>query len=452
MIFKNFRLHIVFRVLSLALIISATTYFLIQKQFLMASIAAIIIAIMITNLIFFLESTNRKVTFFLESIENSDFTVKFSRDSKSGKSFKLLNQAFNHVLDAFREIRAEKEEHLQYLNTVVQYVRVGLISYDQDGQVELFNNAAIKLLGTPYIRNISELKNHDSQLHEVLLKIRPGDNLLLKQVVNKEEIQLSITATELRLRGKAFKLVSMQNIQPELQQKEVEAWQNLAKVLRHEIMNSITPIVSHVETLNEILSDDHSWTHDKKLLTSETTEDITKALKTIEKRSTGLLHFVNAYRSFSEIPTPHFEQVKIQDLLERVVQLFEREIKKQTVTVAIKVTPLDLEINADHELIETVLINLFKNALEAVQGKHTPKIDLTGSFNNQSHTIIEIKDNGSGIIPEAQDQIFIPFYTTKEKGSGIGLSLSRQIMQLHYGNITVESDADLKETTFTLQF
>lgn len=178
MIFKNFRLQIVFRVLSLTLFISATTYFLIEEQFLMASIAVIVIGIMISNLIYFLESTNRKVTFFLESIENSDFTVKFSRDSKSGKSFKLLNQAFNHVLDAFREIRVEKEEHLQYLNTVVQYVRVGLISYDQNGKVELFNNAAIKLLGTPYIRNISELRSHDSQLYEILIKIRIGGEYL----------------------------------------------------------------------------------------------------------------------------------------------------------------------------------------------------------------------------------------------------------------------------------
>ena len=452
MIFKNFRIQIVWRTILLALTFGGCTYYLIHGQFIGAGTLVIIALIVVFNLIHYVESTNRKVTFFLESIENSDFTAKFSRDSKYGNSFRQLNKAFNHVLDAFREVRAEKEEHLQYLNTVVQYVRVGLISFDQDGKVELFNNAAIKLLGTPYIRNISELETNNSRLLKILLKLKPGDTALLKRSTNQRELQLSITATELRLRGKAFKLVSMQNIQPELQQKEVEAWQNLARVLRHEIMNSITPIVSHVETLNEILNDELSWTPDKKLLTLETTVDITKALKTIEKRSKGLLHFVNAYRSFSEIPTPNFAFLKVHDLLERLVQLFDREIKKQEIKVQLEVKPRDLEISADHELMETVMINLFKNAIEAVGKSAKPKIELIGRVNDQSHVLIEIKDNGEGIIHEAQQKIFIPFYTTKEKGSGIGLSLSRQIIQLHHGKLSVQSDPENRKTVFTIQF
>jgi len=363
-----------------------------------------------------------------------------------------LNEAFNHVLDAFREVRAEKEEHLQYLNTVVQYVRVGLISFDQHGKIELFNNAAIKLLGTPYIRNISELKRHSAPLFKILIKLKPGDNTLLKLSKNNQELQLSVTATELRLRGKAFKLVSLQNIQPELQQKEIESWQNLAKVLRHEIMNSITPIVSHVETLNEILNDELSWTPDTQLLTIETTQDVTNALKTIEKRSKGLLHFINAYRSFSEVPRPKFGRVKVLDLLERLVQLFDGEVKKQNTAVALKVVPADLEISADQEQMETVLINLFKNALEAVGDSKNPKIVLSGKLDEQSHILIEIQDNGPGIIPEARDQIFIPFYTTKEKGSGIGLSLSRQIIQLHHGKLMVKSDPEKSQTVFTIMF
>lgn len=452
MIFKNFRLQIVWRAVLLAMAFGGGTHFLIQEQYIAVGFAVIASGIIISSLIHYVESTNRKVTFFLESIENADFTVKFSRDSKYGKSFQQLNEAFNHVLDAFRDVRAEKEAHLQYLNTVVQYVRVGLISFDQDGKIELFNNAAIKLLRTPYIRNISELERHSATLFKILIKLKPGDNTLLKLSQNNEELQLSVTATELRLRGKAFKLVSLQNILPELQQKEVEAWQNLAKVLRHEIMNSITPIVSHVETLNEILNDEMSWTPDTQLLTLETTNDVTKALKTIEKRSKGLLHFINAYRSFSEIPKPKFEIVKVLDLLEKLVQLFDGEIKKQNTEVALKVVPVDLEISADQEQMETVLINLFKNALEAVSGSKNPQIILSGRLDEQSHTLIEFQDNGPGIIPDAQDQIFIPFYTTKEKGSGIGLSLSRQIIQLHHGKLMVKSDPGKQQTIFTIQF
>jgi len=222
-------------------------------------------------------------------------------------------------------------------------------------------------------------------------------------------------------------------------------------VLRHEIMNSITPIVSHVETLNEILNDETSWTRDTQLLTMETTQDVTSALKTIEKRSKGLLHFVDAYRNFSEIPKPKFGFVKVQELLDRLVFLFEGQIKKQNTTVSIKVVPANLKISADQEQMETVLINLFKNALEAVNGGTNPKIVLSGRLDEQSNTLIEIQDNGPGIISEAQDQIFIPFYTTKDNGSGIGLSLSRQIIQLHSGKLTVTSDPKNSKTVFTIQ-
>jgi len=450
MIFKNFRLQMVWRSLLLAVSMASGIYFFLEGQLMTAFLSLLVAAVMVYQLIRYLESTNRKLIFFLESIENSDFTVKFSRDDKSGKDFKQLNQAFNHVFDAFREVRAEKEAHLQYLHTVVQYVRIGLISFDQQGKVELFNNAAVKLLGTVFIRNISELAATNPELLQILQNIKPGENTMLKKYLNHDELQLSVSATELQLRGKAFKLVSITNIHDELQQKEIEAWQNLAKVLRHEIMNSITPIVSHVETLNEIISDKMSWSSGG-VLTPETTMDLTKALKTIEKRSKGLLHFVDAYRNFSDIPTPEFRLVKVRDLFERLTGLFQGETKKMNIKVTSEVIPESLQIRLDQELIDTVLINLFKNALEAVWKIEAPRIELKARLNDQARAIMQIHDNGPGIIPEAQDKIFIPFYTTKEGGSGIGLSLSRQIMLMHHGNLTVKSEPD-RNTVFTLHF
>jgi len=440
----------VWRSLLLAVSMASGIYFFLEGQLMTAFLSLLVAAVMVYQLIRYLESTNRKLIFFLESIENSDFTVKFSRDDKSGKDFKQLNQAFNHVFDAFREVRAEKEAHLQYLHTVVQYVRIGLISFDQQGKVELFNNAAVKLLGTVFIRNISELAATNPELLQILQNIKPGENTMLKKYLNHDELQLSVSATELQLRGKAFKLVSITNIHDELQQKEIEAWQNLAKVLRHEIMNSITPIVSHVETLNEIISDKMSWSSGG-VLTPETTMDLTKALKTIEKRSKGLLHFVDAYRNFSDIPTPEFRLVKVRDLFERLTGLFQGETKKMNIKVTAEVIPESLQIRLDQELIDTVLINLFKNALEAVWKIEAPRIELKARLNDQARAIMQIHDNGPGIIPEAQDKIFIPFYTTKEGGSGIGLSLSRQIMLMHHGNLTVKSEPD-RNTVFTLHF
>ncbi len=450
MIFKNFRVQVILRALVLALAFGGCLFFFSKGQITYAFISLTVGVIGIYQLTHYVESTQRKLIFFLESIENSDFTVKFSRDNKQGKEFKQLNQAFNQVLNAFREVRAEKEAHLQYLHTVVQYVRIGLISFDSQGKVGLINNAAVRLLNMGYLRDLSELKKQDEELWTLLTGINPGESKLLSRSNGEVDSQLSVSATELRLRGKIFRLISITNIQTELQQKEVEAWQNLAKILRHEIMNSITPIVSHVETLNEMLADEMSWTADKKYLSPSTTGDLTDALRTIEKRSKGLLHFVDAYRSFSEIPTPTFEMIGVADLFERLTGLFQGEIKNQNIQVSHSIAPENLQVQADQELIDTVLINLFKNAMEAVQQQTQPEIQLKARLNEHSRTIIELIDNGAGIIPEAQSKIFVPFYTTKEKGSGIGLSLSRQIMQMHHGNLTVFSKPG--HTVFTLHF
>ncbi|MEN7551120.1 ATP-binding protein [Rapidithrix thailandica] len=451
MTFNHFRVQILWRILLLALTFGGCTYFTVSERYLWTGLCGIVSAIIVYNLIYYMESTNRKVAFFLESVESSDFTVKFSKDSQLGKSFRELNEAFNKVLEAFRLVRAEKEENLSYLNTVVQYVRVGLLSYDYDGKVELYNNAAIKLLETPYLRNIAELEKYHPTLLQILKKIQPGSNMLLRHSQKNEELQLSVTATELRLRGRAFKLVSLQNIQPELQQKEAEAWQNLAKVLRHEIMNSITPITSYIETLNEILEEELAKNNSPQL-NSQTIQDITKALLTIEKRSKGLLHFVNAYRSFSNIPKPNFSTFKVKNLLERVAQLFKVEAQKSNITLTCKAHPFDLELTADLELIETVLINLLKNAIEVTHEAPTPQVKLIGGIGSHCEVFIQVSDNGPGIIPEALEKIFIPFYSTKKQGSGIGLSLSRQIMYLHNGKLTVNSDLMKRETVFTLHF
>ncbi len=450
MIFKNFRLQVVCRTLIIGLSIGGSIYFFLEHQLGYSLLLLVVAVVGIYNIIYYLESIHRKLVFFLESIENLDFTVKFSKDDKQGKGFRELNKAFNQVLDEFKEVRAEKEAHLQYLHTVVQYVKVGLISFDQDGRIGLINNAAVLLLDIGYIRNLSELKQDHHDAWTLFTEIQPGESKMLSTSSEDGDHQLSVNATELRLRGKVYRSISITNIQSELQQKEIEAWQNLAKILRHEIMNSITPIVSHVETLNEMLEDDTSWTQDRKHLSASSTDDLTEALTTIEKRSKGLLHFVDAYRSFSEIPTPTFEIIRVADLFERLTRLFQGEIKNSSITVNQVILPIELKVQADQELIDTVLINLFKNAMEAVYQQQTPTIDLKAYLNDSARVIIEVIDNGTGIIPEAQSKIFVPFYTTKEKGSGIGLALSRQIMQMHRGNLTVASQPG--HTAFSLFF
>ena len=447
--FNNFRILLFIRVILLFATLFLFVYLLgYDNRYVSPIVIGIIILFQLYDLFRFVENTNRKLTRFLESIKYSDFSSGFAYDNNLGKTFRELNRAFNEVLEAFRQARAEKEENLSYLNTVVQHIGTGLISFDPEGKIGLINTSAKRFLQTPQIHNLIELKPVNPELYKKLNEITPGNKDLLRK---SNDLSLAIHATEIRLRGQAFKLVALQNIQTELQQKEIEAWQNLTRVLRHEIMNSITPIASLTETLSQILREDIVKKNGDYVLNNESVEDLGDGLTTIENRSKGLIRFVDAYRDYTSIPKPKFEKVKISKMFNHIDHLLNVELHSLGIEFSHSLVPENLEITADKELIEMVLINLIKNAKEALLEEGEGNIELRGRLNNDHRLIIEVKDNGPGIIEEAIDRIFIPFYSTKKEGSGIGLALSRQIMQLHGGSLTVKSEPDVF-TIFTLQF
>lgn len=413
-----------------------------------AGLTAVIIVLQLLELYRFSSQTNRKLTRFLESVKYSDFISGFNTDNRLGRSFRDLNVAFNEVLEAFRKTRSEKEEHWQYLNTVVQQVRTGIFSYDVDGTIQLINTNAKRYLGvTSTMKNISELKERNPNLYEVIEATLPGKGSLYKEGT---ELQLTIQATEMRIRGNAVKLVTLQNIQTELQKQELEAWQNLTRVLRHEIMNSITPISSLTSTLREILDYDLVKKENGYELKNEGAEDLREGLDTIESRSKGLIRFIDAYREYTSLPQPKIKTVRVTDLIDRVGQFMKTQMKKSTIEFTYSCESEYLTVQADEEMIEQVLINLVKNAMESLNNSSSGKIRLTGEA-KEHNVIIEVSDNGPGIIKEALVKIFVPFFTTKKAGSGIGLSLSRQIMQMHNGTLTVDSQPDVR-TVFSLKF
>jgi two-component system, NtrC family, nitrogen regulation sensor histidine kinase NtrY len=440
---RHFSIGILWRIILLAILISPLYYLFLQKNWLLLFLLSVTAIFSIANLYYYVNNVNRKLASFFESVRYSDFAVKFRSDNTLGKSFQEVNLQLNSVLEAFRQARAEKEANLQYINTIVQHVSVGLLSFDSAGNIELINNAAYRLLGIYRLRNIAELnKTQHSDLYGILNELSSGGKALYEA---KNEQQIAINATLVSLRGRMIKLVSLQNIQAELQQKELDAWQNLTKVLRHEIMNSVTPIVSLVGTMKSIVEMDLA---DKPEI-SETVSDLSEALNTIEGRGKGIMNFVNAYREFTSIPKPVIQEVRMRHLIENVLNLVKPQLQERKVQLITQFYD-DFEVMADAEQIEMVLINLIKNGIEAMDKKLSPKLKIkTISIDNQS--IIEIIDNGTGIEPEALEKIFIPFYTTKKTGSGIGLSLSRQIMQMHGGNLKVHSEVG-KGTTFQLVF
>ncbi len=445
--FRNFRVKVIFRVFLLCITIFTTMYTLLELEAIFAFFVLIgLLAIQLYELVYFLEMTNRKLTRFLESIKFSDFVSTFTSDSQLGNSFKGLNLAFNDVLDAFRVTRSEKEAHLHYLHTIVEHVNTGLLAFDEEGFVELLNATTKKLLGIVALRNIEELIEKNSRLYKAIFDLSPGKSTIY---TNHRSEQLAIHATELILKGRKVKLLSIQNIQPELQKKELEAWQNLTRVLRHEIMNSITPIASLTTTMKTILEEDLIKKDDHYELESESAEDLNEGLATIENRSQGLIRFIDAYRDYTAIPLPKMKKIRLSDLFRRISTLLKSELSSGNISLESHILPEELEVFADPELIEQVLINLVKNAIEASNEGDT--IYLSAALKNQKQVQIIVEDHGEGIIREALERIFIPFYTTKKTGSGIGLALSRQIMQLHNGTLTAESEPG-DYTRFIMRF
>lgn len=387
----------------------------------------------------YVNDTNRRLARFFESVRYSDFAIRFSSARDKGDSFAEVNRQFNEVLEAFRQTRAEKEANLLFLNTIVQHLSAGILVFDAQSGVLVSNSAAFQLLGVYRLHHLHDLPERHKALSQFVQNLKSKGKMLYQPETNR---QLAVQGVSVSLQGRAVRLLTLQNIHPELQRKEVDAWRNLTRVLRHEIMNSVTPIVSLVETAQDIVQHD--------LPRNAATDDLTEALEVVAVRSRGLVNFVEAYRSFSAIPQPRLADISAKTLLERVVQLAVSENKDQVITIESFVQPENLRLQADAGQLEMVLLNLVKNAREAYHANPSsnsavvnpvlqPRITLRAGADPRGRPFIEVEDNGPGIPTELLEEIFIPFFTTKSTGTGVGLSISKQILQLHGGDIRVST-------------
>jgi nitrogen fixation/metabolism regulation signal transduction histidine kinase len=442
-ILKAYRLNLVIRIIVMTTtILFVSIAFLKDLPFPIIAIAVLVVVYEVYTIFKYLDITNRKLSGFLLSIKYSDFTRTLPA-SGMGSSFKELEDALNEVFNEFRQVRNEKEEHARFLQTIIQHIGLGLISYQQTGKVELINNAAKKLLKINSLVHINSLETLNKPVFEKLISIEAGQKELVKFVDNNELTQLLLYATEFKRQDKMYKLVSIQNIQRELDEKEMEAWQRLISVLTHEIMNSITPISSLAQTIENLLKED--------LIDRSNMEDIKTGIETIRRRSGGLIDFVDNYRALTKIPVPDFSIVKIERLFFQVHRLLESRFIENKIIFNYTIEPESLELTVDPKLIEQVLINLVLNSVEALKDTISPEITMKAAMGEKGQILIQVKDNGPGILENVQEKIFIPFFTTKKSGSGIGLSLARQIMRQHNGNVTVFSRPDI-DTVFTLIF
>jgi len=397
-------------------------------------------------LIHYLQKTNRELALFILAIKNKDSSIRFNRNRTEG-SFKLLYEVFNEVSKNLQQTKIEKHSEQQYFKYTVEHIGVGLISFDKNGVVEICNNATLSLFNCGTFTNINSLNQLKEGFENLLLKMKSGQTELLLLKINNELKQIAIRASEFKIENRSIKLVSLQDIRSEIEQGELDAWQKLIRVLTHEIVNSVSPITMLTSSLIDML-DAKQNDEQKALFDDETTNNILLGLRAIKKRSGGLKKFVESYRCLTKVPEPYLIMFPLASMIDHIEALFQHEFNNRAILFQKSIEPDNLHLTADDKLIEQVLINLVKNAIEAVENIERPHITLT-AYCDDSFVFIKVADNGIGIPEELIDQVFVPFFTTKTHGSGIGLSLSRQIMRRHNATISVQSEAG--KTVFSLK-
>lgn len=445
----NWRSPLFTRIAILIATVFALAYFTIVK-FEGLIVLALLIAIVfqVKQLMDVAGQSNDNISSFLESIQFDDLSFSFKTQSND-PSVQRLHKELNEVLSKLRASRKEKDSEYQFFKNIVQHVGIGLLTFKKDGTIQIMNTAAKRLLRVTKADHIEDLRDVNDTLVDAFIKLKTGGRELVRLKSGDETIQLSIFAIELTLRGEEVKLISMSNIQSELEEKEMEAWQNLVRVLTHEIMNSVTPISSLATIVEEELQEKIAQSN--LVLQQEEIQDMHLSLQTISKRSEGLIRFVKEFRNLTHIPKPKLAEVEVKGLLEEMAMLHKKELADKNICISIAVNPLNLHILADKTMIEQVLINLIKNAIQAFDEQVERKIELVAQSSEKGRAVISVKDNGSGIDSEALEKIFIPFFSTKKTGSGIGLSLSKQIMRQHEGRIVVKSKLG-EGTEFILRF
>ncbi|PWJ36006.1 histidine kinase/DNA gyrase B/HSP90-like ATPase [Sediminitomix flava] len=419
-----------------------------EERTLTLSLGLLAVVGIVIELFRYSQKTNRLLKDFFESVKYQDYAIQFSSNYKKDTGLVALQQTLENFIFKLKDDRAEQEAYQLSLEFILNQIQTGILVYDEKGKIILSNHAAGQYLQVKDLHLILELEKQDYQWWNTLVQSPVGKKVLLTQ---SHEQRYSVLKNEIRLRGEKVNLVVIQNIYSELQQKEIESWQKLTSVLRHEIINSISPIMSLSDTLIEILELDSEPLADGKKIDDDTFDDLNESLAIISKRSKGLVNFLDEYRDYTSLPKPEFEETYLDTLLQDIVQLVKTEMQEAKVSLIYTCDSPKLKHHIDQEKVEMVLINLLKNARQAVKGNEQAEVRLTLGFDTMNRPLIEVEDNGCGIVEEAISKVFLPFYSTKKDGSGIGLYLSKQIMQLHNGEISVKSEYG-KGTVFSLKF
>ncbi len=449
MIFKRYEWRLVLRVILLFITLTATSVLVVMGSayYIFLAITVPLVVYEVIDLIRFQKKAQDEVSQFVESIHYRDFSRHFDV-RKAPNELKPLRKGFNEINTTFKLISRERETQYHYLQKILELVDTGILSYEQDnGETGWINEAFKKLIGVPYLKTIHSLEKREEVLYQEIIKLKPGDAKIITLTRNQQLVKILVTASMLRSEDKIYKLVAFQNVSEALDETESKAWQKLLNVMTHEIMNSVAPISSLADTLKNRLKS-------PEIVNSPASihlEDLELGIDTIKRRSEGLLKFTESYRSLNKITKLDLTKILVRNLFETLNSLMRPTLEKKHIELEIILRDPTLAIEADLNLIEQVMINLMVNAVEAIKERENPRLTLSAEIQSNNKTLVKVTDNGLGMPPELLDKIFIPFFSTRKAGSGIGLSLCKQIMLLHKGNIQVQSTNGIG-SSFILQF
>jgi nitrogen fixation/metabolism regulation signal transduction histidine kinase len=449
MIYKRFYIGIIIQVVLLSLTpilflyVSAKEYMVVTTY----SLIAVWIS-QIGYLLHYINKTNRDLARFFDAFQYQDSTLVFN-EKKGDVAFRKLHQSFNQIINAFGKVRIEKEKDFVFFQNTVELVGIGLLAFDAQGKVKLCNQAFKDLFFIDDFKNIEELNCIDDAFPDFLKQTKSGKQKLRKYLIENRILKLAVKAVDFKLEDEQIKLVAFQDIKNAIDKGEMDAMHKLIRVFTHEIMNSVSPISLLSTSLIDMYEKNESQPNGE-VLNEETLSNTLMGLKTIRKRSKGLIAFVDEYKNLTHLPKPHFELIRVRKLFDHIEMLFKEEFKKENIDFKLVQHQDDQELIVDETLITQVIINLIRNSIQAMENRGAKQIVLAVNDSNPVN-VLTLTDNGPGIPDEIMEHIFTPFFTTKEKGSGIGLNLTRQIMRLHGGNVSVISEPDVK-TEFSLQF
>lgn len=449
MIFKSFNLTVTLRLLLFAAGSAGAGILLYQGSWLPAGGLLLLLVILLADLVVFLNGLNRKVAFFFDAVTNDDTTLHFTETNRT-RSFQQLHQSFNRLNNHIAKLKIQNEYRERFFHEMMKSSATGLIAIDQKGYVEQINDSALEFLNLPHIAHIDLLKQKNPDFFDKMMSIKPGESLTIKELHGAELRLFSLKVALLNFDSMKYRLYSISDIKTEIEENELDSWQKLIRVMTHEIMNSIAPITSLSNTLSRIFIREN-----KPLPANEVTENhvnnIISGLEIIENTGKGLMRFVEDYRKLTRIPTPVFKPVRIDHWLDSINLLVKDTMQKLNISFRIEKKEGLPDLIGDEKMLNQVMINMLNNAMDALGNTTDKKITIHAGLNQAGRVTITVSDNGKGIPPEEIEKIFVPFYTTKENGSGIGLSLSRKIMRLHRGNLSVMSEPNVI-TKFVLGF